>query len=184
MKRIKLATLLIVIVSLNFSCVTNTETNSTDTETNSTDTETNSTERSIGFTNWSDDGEVYKWYLGTDAAVDLVVDLDKVWEKQDYAKMRTFFADTAKFYKRDGKFFDNTTDFINEISSKDEEEATVWKLLSAYSVDFDPSRGGEHVQASFEVTNKAGDVIRELHEQYYIIDSKIVQWRQFSLPLK
>ena len=171
MKRIKLATLLIVIVSLNFSCVTNTE--------------TNSTERSIGFTNWSDDGEVYKWYLGTDAAVDLVVDLDKVWEKQDYAKMRTFFADTAKFYKRDGKFFDNTTDFINEISSQEEEEeATVWKLLSAYSVDLDPSRGGEHVQASFEVTNKAGDVIRELHEQYYIIDSKIVQWRQFSLPLK
>jgi len=144
---------------------------------------TDLSERSIGFTNWSDDGEVYKWHLGTDAAVDLVVDLDKVWEKQNYTKMRTFFADTAKFYYRDGKFFDNTNDFINEISSQ-EESLTVWKLVSAYSVDLDPLTGGEHVQASFEVTNKAGDVIRELHEQYYIKNSKIVQWRQFSLPLK
>ena len=167
MKKIKLVTLLIIIVSLNFSC------------------ETNSPERSIGFTNWSDDGEVYKWSLGTDAAVDLVVDLDKVWENQNYTEMRNFFADTAKFYGRDGKFFDNTNDFINDMSSQEGNSSTVWKLLSAYSVDLDPLRGGEHVQASFEVTNKAGDtVIRELHEQYYIIDSKIVQWRQFSLPLK
>mgnify|MGYP001326609438 CR=1 FL=1 len=165
MKTIKLATLLIIMVSLNFSC------------------DTKSNDRAMGFTNWSDDGEIYKWHLGTDAAVDLVVDLDKVWEKQNYAEMRTFFADTAKFYYRDGKFFDNTNDFINEISSQ-QESPTVWKLLSAYSVDLDPLRGGEHVQASFEVTNEAGDVIRELHEQYYIIDSKIVQWRQFSLPLK
>jgi hypothetical protein len=167
MKTIKLATLLIIIVSLNFSC------------------ETNTTERSIGFTTWSDDGEVYKWHLGTDAAVDLVVDLDKVWAEQNYSAMRVFFADTAKFYFRDGKFFDNTNDFINEISTQEEDGTTVWKFVSAYSVDLDPLRGGEHVQASFEVTNKAGDtLIRELHEQYYVIDNKIVQWRQFSLPIK
>jgi hypothetical protein len=168
MKTIKLATLLIIIVSLNFSC------------------ETNTTERSIGFTTWSDDGEVYKWHLGTDAAVDLVVNLDKVWAEQNYSEMRVFFADTAKFYFRDGKFFDNTNDFINEISTQEAGNSSSWKFLSAYSVDLDPLRGGEHVQASFEVTNKSGDSItkREYHEQYYVKDNKIVQWRQFSLPIK
>ena len=167
MKKIKLTTLLIAIVAINFSC------------------QTTSPDRSIGFTNWSDDGETYKWYLGTDKAVDLVVELDKVWTSQNYTEMRSYFADTAKFYGRDGKFFDNSNDFINEISTQEESSPTVWKLVAAYSVDLDPSRGGEHVQASFEVTNKAGDtLIRELHEQYYVIDNKIVQWRQFSLPMK
>ena len=56
MKKIKLATLLIIMVSLNFSC------------------DTKSNDRAIGFTNWSDNGEIYKWHLGTDAAVDLVVE--------------------------------------------------------------------------------------------------------------
>ncbi|MDA9357196.1 hypothetical protein N8376_05400 [Flavobacteriaceae bacterium] len=144
----------------------------------------NSTERSIGFTNWSDDGEVYKWSLGTDAAVNLVKDLDKVWTEENYTEMRSFFADTAKFYFRDGKYFNNTNDFINEISSQ-EDSPTNWEFIGAYSVDLDPLRGGEHVQASFEVTNKEdGTLIRELHEQYYVIDKKIVQWRQFSLPTK
>ena len=35
-------------------------------------------------------------------------------------EMRSYFADTAKFYGRDGKFFDNSNDFINEISTQEE----------------------------------------------------------------
>ena len=165
MKKIKLTALLIAIVAINFSC------------------QTTSPDRSIGFTNWSDDGETYKWHLGTDKAVDLVVELDKVWSAQDYTKMRTFFADTAKFYHRNGKSFNNTNDFINYISEGS--STTEWKFTSAYSVDLDPSRGGEHVQAGFELSTKSGDSIikSEVHEQYYVIDNKIVQWRQFSLPM-
>ena len=165
MKKIKLATLLIIMVSLNFSC------------------DTKSNDRAIGFTNWSDNGEIYKWHLGTDAAVDLVVELDKVWAKQNYSEMRKFFADTAKFYFRDGKFINNTNDFINQISTDEQNSTTKWDFVSAYSVDLDPSMGGEHVQASFNVTS--GDsLVRELHEQYYIINNKIVLWKQFSLPVK
>ena len=165
MKNIKLATILVIMVSLNFSC----------------DTKPN--DRAIGFTSWSDNGEIYKWHLGTDTAVDLVVDLDKFWSKQNYSEMRKFFADTAKFYFRDGKFINNTTDFINKISTDEQNSTTKWDFVSAYSVDLDPSMGGEHVQASFNV--KSGDsLVREIHEQYYIIDNKIVLWKQFSLPVK
>ena len=48
MKKIKLTALLFAIVAINFSC------------------QTTSPDRSIVFTNWSDDGEVYKWHLGTE----------------------------------------------------------------------------------------------------------------------
>ena len=74
-------------------------------------------------------------------------------------------------------------DFINFISEG--ASATEWKFTSAYSVDLDPSRGGEHVQAGFELSTKSGDSIikSEVHEQYYVINNKIVQWRQFSLPM-
>ena len=165
MKKIKY--LLFIILTINFSC------------------ENNKTERSIGFSNWSDDGNTYKWHLGTESAVDLVIDLDKVWAAQDYTEMRSYFADTAKFYFRDGRIFDNSNDFINEVSTQQTNGTSKWEFLGAYSVDLDPSRGGEHVQASFDLIETLDGISSksELHEQYYIIDNKIVSWKQFSIPI-
>ena len=59
-------------------------------------------ERSVGFTNWSDDGAEYKFHLGTDAAVQVVRDLDEVWTNQDWEGVRAMLSDTAKFYWRNG----------------------------------------------------------------------------------
>ncbi|MCP4911000.1 MAG: hypothetical protein GY907_09865, partial [Bacteroidetes bacterium] len=59
-------------------------------------------ERSVGFTNWSDDGVEYKWHLGTDGAVQVVRDLDEVWANQNWEGVREMLSDTAKFYWRNG----------------------------------------------------------------------------------
>ena len=39
---------------------------------------------SVGLSNWSDDGKVYKWHLGTDKAVDVAVNVDKAMQGKDY----------------------------------------------------------------------------------------------------
>ena len=141
-------------------------------------------ERSIGFTNWSDDGAEYKFHLGTDAAVQLVRDLDKVWSDQDWEGVRAMLSDTAKFYWRNGNVL-SVDEFMNQISS-DSTGAATWKFNGAFSVDLDPTRGGEHVHATFSVSTETDSIIekRDLIERYYIIDGKVVTWHQFSLDVK
>ena len=141
-------------------------------------------ERSIGFTNWSDDGAEYKFHLGTDAAVQLVRDLDKVWSDQDWEGVRAMLSDTAKFYWRNGSVL-SVDEFMNQISS-DSTGAATWKFNGAFSVDLDPTRGGEHVHATFSVSTETDSIIekRDLIERYYIIDGKVVTWHQFSLDVK
>ena len=57
----------------------------------------NSPDRSMGFTNWSPDGKEYKFFLGTDQAVQVVKDLDKgrYWLKkgadQNHADSQFFY---------------------------------------------------------------------------------------------
>ena len=63
---------------------------------------------------------------------------------------------------------------------------TSWTFDYVYSVDLDPTRGGEHVQAGFTVTSVEDGVTekKSYHEWYYIIEGKIVMWRQYSLDIK
>ena len=141
-------------------------------------------ERSVGFTNWSDDGAEYKFHLGTDAAVQVVRDLDEVWTNQDWEGVREMLADTAKFYWRNGSVL-SVDEFMNQISS-DSTGAATWKFKSAFSVDLDPTRGGELVHADFSVSTKTDSttVNRDVLERYYIIDGKVVAWYQYSLDVK
>ena len=141
-------------------------------------------ERSVGFTNWSDDGAEYKFHLGTDAAVQVVRDLDEVWTNQDWEGVRAMLSDTAKFYWRNGNVL-SVDEFMTQISSDSTGSAT-WKFNGAFSVDLDPTRGGEHVHATFSVSTKTDSIIekRDLIERYYIIDGKVVTWHQFSLDVK
>jgi hypothetical protein len=55
----------------------------------------------------------------------------------------------------------------------------------ACSVDPDPTRGGEHVQAGFTGTAvKDGvETKKYYHESYYIIEGKIVMWRQYTIDV-
>ena len=141
-------------------------------------------ERSVGFTNWSDDGAEYKWHLGTDEAIQVVRDLDEVWANQNWEGVREMLSDTAKFYWRNGGV-QSVDEFMAQISS-DSTGAATWKFNGAFSVDLDPTIGGEHVHAAFSVSTKTDSttVNRDVIERYYIIDGKVVTWHQFSLDVK
>ena len=141
-------------------------------------------ERSVGFTNWSDDGAEYKFHLGTDEAVQVVRDLDEVWTNHDWEGVRGMLADTAKFYWRNGNV-QSVDEFMTQIST-DSTLLVNWKFNGAFSVDLDPTRGGEHVHANFSVSTQTDSttVKRDLIERYYIIDGKVVTWHQFSIPVK
>ena len=140
-------------------------------------------ERSIGFTNWSDDGVEYKFHLGTDAAVQVVRDLDKVWSDQDWEGVRAMLSDTAKFYWRNGNVL-SVDEFMTQISSDSTGSAT-WKFNGAFSVDLDPSIGGEHVHASISgnIVDSLG-VQKDYHEKYYVIDGKVVTWHQWRMNVR
>jgi len=70
-------TILILISLLTFACQQN--------------------ERSIGFTSLANDGEEYKFYLGTDSTIEVVKKFDQISKTKNYEELRKIFSDTAKF---------------------------------------------------------------------------------------
>ena len=61
-----------------------------------------------------------------------------------------------------------------------------WTFDYVFSVDIDPTRGGEHVEAGFTGTAvKDGLTTRKSHhESYYVVEGKIVMWNQYTQDLK
>ncbi|MFC2129499.1 hypothetical protein ACFLQX_01830 [Bacteroidota bacterium] len=137
-------------------------------------------ERSIGFNTMLPE---LKFHLGTEDAITVVKKLDEVWAAMDYDAMRPFFADTAKFFFPDGMVLKSADDFL-KLLAEDESEHT-WTFDYAYSVDLDPSLGGEHVQAGFTGTEVKDGVEKKnkVHESYYIVDGKIVMWTQYKMEV-
>ena len=59
-------------------------------------------DRSVGFTNWTDDGTQYKYHLGTEASVNIVKSFDKVVGEKNYEELRSIFSDTAVITYQNG----------------------------------------------------------------------------------
>jgi len=137
-------------------------------------------DRAIGFNTELPD---LKWHLGTEAAIQVVKDFDKAWKAEDYDAMRSFFADTAEMVFPDGKVAKSGDEAIAMIKAEDEGEDVSWTMDYAFSVDLDPTRGGEHVQAGYTVTTKDGDkeMKKRYHEWTYVVNGKIVQYYQFTI---
>ena len=55
----------------------------------------NSPERSVGMTNWTDDGTEFKFYLGTEQAIDVVKKWDELQNNSDWEGSLELFVDTA-----------------------------------------------------------------------------------------
>jgi hypothetical protein len=119
------------------------------------------------------------WQMGTQASVDLVVDLDKHWGV-DYDKMRTFFADTVKGSFADGESFETLDGFIKQVKKGMEENPGEqnWTMNYAFCIDLDPTIGGDHVNAGFTVEATSKKPKRNINEWYYIKNSKIVGFNQ------
>lgn len=139
-------------------------------------------DRAIGFNTMLPE---LQWHLGTEDAITIVKELDKVWAAQDYDGMGKFFADTAEFFFEDGRKASSPDEFVAILKDESDGADISWTFDYAFSVDLDPTQGGEHVQAGFTGTGSTdeGENKKHYHESYYVVDGKIVMWRQFSMDI-
>ena len=82
--------------------------------------------------------------------------------------------------------FDRLSISIPAFLQEDDNENVSWVTTDAYSVDFNPAIGGEHVQAGFlvSVVSDEGDTSRtHYRESYYVVEGKIVHWRQWEMKI-
>ena len=62
--------------------------------------------KSVGLSNWSDDGKTYKWHLGTENAIDVAINVDKAMQTKDYNLLRNFLSDTVRITASNGVSYD------------------------------------------------------------------------------
>ena len=135
---------------------------------------------SIGLSNWSDDGKVYKWHLGTENAVDVAINVDKAMQNRDYTLLRNFLSDSVSITASNGVNYDLESFITRRLevdSIVDSRNASLkWEFSNIYSVDLDPSRGGEHVSVTYsgEYEDENGKDTWNSINRYYIIDGKVV----------
>ena len=142
--------------------------------------------KSVGLSNWSDDGKVYKWQLGTESAVDVAANLDKAMKDKDYTLLRNFLSDTVRITSSNGTEY-NADSFIKrriEIDSILESRSASlnWQYSNIFSVDLDPSRGGEHVHVNYsgKYEDENGIDTWNSINRYYVIEGKVVWWDTFT----
>ena len=141
-------------------------------------------ERMIGF-HPNPEIQELQWHLGTQKAIDRVIALDKEWSSRNFEGMREFFIDSVQVTDPTGKTINNFEEFKAGLEAED--PTISWTFQYAYSVDIDPSQGGEHVQAGFKVTvpGEEDDVTEYyIHESYFIRDEKIVTLSQFKQAIQ
>ena len=133
-------------------------------------------QKSNGFVTTIEDSS---WKLGSQSSVDLVVDLDKYWGV-DYDKMKTFFADTVKSRFADGKSYDTVDGFLGNVKKQMEDSPSTqnWTMDGAFSIDLDPTKGGDWVNAWFTVEATDAKPKRSINEWYFILNGKIHQFSQ------
>ena len=148
----------------------------------------NSPERSVGMSSW-EGVEDMKWHIGTQSAVDVAKAMDAAWQARNYEEMRTYISDTASLTASNGYTFESVDAFIESRKSNDSVmdangDTFEWSFTNLFSVDLDPSTGGEHVHADYYGTytqvrdNGKADNFRVMN-RYYIMDGKIVMWNSY-----
>ena len=143
-------------------------------------------QKSIGMTTWSDDGKEYKFFLGTQEAVDVVLNYHELISNKMYDEALQIFNDTASVTYYSGRkvitlemlTMTERRDSLYEANNADYK----WNLVNAFSVDLDPNRGGEHVSADYVVTYDDGENKSSFNSilRFYIVDGKIVWVNQFN----
>ncbi len=144
------------------------------------------TERSIGMTTWSDNDTEFKFHLGTENAVNVVKKYDEYFNNSDWDKAIEIFADTAKITYFNGQKVSPQEliemSRLRDSSFKANNVDYKWNLQNLYSVDIDPTRGGEHVTADYNVTYDDGKEKMQFNSilRFYVIEDKIIWVNQFN----
>ena len=180
MKNFKLIIAIIILSAISYSC------NNSAVQRMSEKINPEEPERAVGMSDWAG-VEDMKWHIGTQDAVDVAKNMDSAWRAKDYETMRTFISDTATITTTNGFTFDSPDEFIESRKRQDSvitsNGATFdWKFTNLFSVDLDPTTGGEHVHVDYYgMYTKDGkeDNFRVMN-RYYVIDGKIVVWNSYS----
>tara|TARA_B100000809_G_scaffold61064_1_gene57738 strand:- start:95 stop:685 length:591 start_codon:yes stop_codon:yes gene_type:complete len=180
MKNFKLIIAIIILSAISYSC------NNSAVQRMSEKINPEEPERAVGMSDWAG-VEDMKWHIGTQDAVDVAKNMDSAWRAKDYETMRTFISDTATITATNGFTFDSPDEFIESRKRRDSvitsNGATFdWKFTNLFSVDLDPTTGGEHVHVDYYgMYTKDGkeDNFRVMN-RYYVIDGKIVVWNSYS----
>ena len=144
------------------------------------------TERSIGMTTWSDNDTEFKFHLGTENAVNVVKKYDEYFNNSDWDEAIEIFADTAKITYFNGQKVSPKEliemSRLRDSSFKANNVDYKWNLQNLYSVDIDPTRGGEHVTADYNVTYDDGKEKMQFNSilRFYVIEDKIIWINQFN----
>ena len=144
------------------------------------------TNRSVGYTNWSDDDTQYKYHLGTESSIEVVKKFDKLVQEKKYDKLRKIFNDTVTFTYYNG--VKNTLDEFIDLNVKRDssllaDQATLkWESQSIFSLDLDPSSGGEHVNMLYLTTYENKEETSQFYANlwFYVINGKIANVNQFN----
>ena len=180
MKNFKLIITVLILATVSYSC------NNSAVQRMSEKINPEEPERAVGMSDWAG-VEDMKWHIGTQDAVDVAKNMDSAWKAKDYETMRTFISDTATITATNGFTFDSPDEFIESRKRRDSvitsNGATFdWKFTNLFSVDLDPTTGGEHVHVDYYgMYTKDGkeDNFRVMN-RYYVIDGKIVVWNSYS----
>jgi len=180
MKNFKLIIAIVILAVISYSC------NNSAVQRMSEKINPEEPERAVGMSDWAG-VEDMKWHIGTQDAVDVAKNMDSAWKAKDYETMRTFISDTATITATNGFTFDSPDEFIESRKRQDSvitsNGATFdWKFTNLFSVDLDPTTGGEHVHVDYYgMYTKDGkeDNFRVMN-RYYVIDGKIVVWNSYS----
>ena len=142
--------------------------------------------KSIGMTNWSDDGKEYKFHLGTEEAIDVVRKYDELLTAKDWEGALELFADTATVTYHNGVKV-SPSNMLEMARVRDSNYVAnnvdySWTLQGAFSVDLDPSRGGEHVNANYLMNYDDGENTAAVNAilRFYVIEDKIIWINQFN----
>ena len=143
-------------------------------------------ERSIGFTSLANDGEEYKFYLGTDSTIEVVKKFDQISKTKNYEELRKIFSDTAKFTYYNG--VENTLDEFITLNQKRDStllangETLTWSPQWALSVDINPKKGGEHVNMMYlaEYNGKEDSSKFYANLWFYVRNDKIITVNQYN----
>ena len=180
MKNFKLIIAIVILAAISYSC------NNSAVQRMSEKANPEEPERAVGMSAWAG-VEDMKWHIGTQDAVDVAKNMDSAWKAKDYETMRTFISDTATITATNGFTFTDVDEFIESRKRQDSRRDSLgatfdWKFTNLFSVDLDPSTGGEHVHVDYYGTytlDGKEDNFRVMN-RYYVIDGKIVVWNSYS----
>ena len=133
-----------------------------------------------------------EFHMGSNPSVEAFKVFDSAWRNLDYKLMKTLIADSVSFEFHDGKIANSEDEFIELIKAdvektKLEGNSYSWTTDYAFSVDLNPSKEGEWVNAGFTsiLDNPKDSIVKKVYNDWYFFNKgKLELWYQAIRDIK